>query len=341
LFPLFLRTHYYHDPLSKTPVLFTIHDLSFRGNFAAERFSLLELGGEYFTPDSLEFYGGLSFVKAGILYSDILATGSHRYLEDICTKENGFRLDGVLNARKDRLFGVINGINVEVWNPESDQCIVRNYSCSDLSGKAECRKQLIRDAGWDPQSNAPVIAWITRFAKQKGLDLIKEGLERILDQNILLLILGTGGGDRSRAFFENFKQRCGKRLHVAFHEEETFKHRVISGSDFLLMPGRYEPGEVNPMYNLRYGSVPIASTKGCLDDMVVEWNETSQTGNGFKFQPYTVEALMDTLRKAMRAFENKQSWNKLMLNGMNTNFSWKNSALAYMSLYDQAIQLKS
>ncbi len=340
LFPLFLRTHYYHDPLTKTPVLFTIHNLAYQGNFPRESFSLLELGPEYFTPDSLEFYGTLSFIKAGLLYSDILTTVSHRYSQEIQTDEFGCKLQGVLSSRKERLFGVLNGIDEDLWNPETDEHIVRKYSFRDLSGKSECRRHLLSMNGFETESDSPVLAMITRFAMQKGLDLVEEVADAILDMKTFLMVLGTGGS-RYERFFQKLEARHPDQVSVVLSFDEPYAHQLEAGADLFLMPSRYEPCGLNQMYSLKYGTIPVVRATGGLDDTVEEWSDQSQTGNGFKFESYTSDAFLEAIKRARGKFEDKHAWNALIQNGMRSNFSWKSSALRYLSLYDQAIQLKS
>ena len=340
LLPLFLRTHYYQDALNKTPVLFTIHNIAYQGNFSGQRFSLLELGPEYFTPESLEFYGTVSFLKAGLLYSDILTTVSPRHAQEIQTDEYGCKMQGVLRMRKDRLFGVLNGIDEEIWNPETDSHIVKNYSADDLAGKAKCKRHLLEEAGWDVNSDRPVVAMISRFALQKGIDLVERAADRILDRKVFLMILGTGGA-RYEGFFEKLRSRRPDQVSIALRFDDAYAHRLEAGADMFLMPSRYEPCGLNQMYSLKYGTIPVVRATGGLDDTVQEWEEQSQTGNGFKFGPYKPEALLQTFDRALETFEDKQKWNKMILNGMRANFSWRNSALRYMALYDQAVQLKS
>jgi len=340
LLPIFLRTHYLHDQVSKTPVLFTIHNIAYQGNFSGHRFSLLELGPEYFTPESLEFYGTVSFLKAGLLYSDILTTVSPRHAQEIQTDEYGCKMQGVLRTKKERLFGVLNGIDEQIWNPETDVHIVKNYSFSDLSGKAECKRHLLTEAGWDANSDWPLIAMISRLALQKGIDLVVQAADRILDRKAFLMILGTGGA-RYERFFETLRSRRPDQVSIALRFDEVYAHRLEAGADMFLMPSRYEPCGLNQMYSLKYGTVPVVRATGGLDDTVQEWDDENQTGNGFKFGPYKSEALVQAFDRARKTFEDKQTWNKMMQDGMRANFSWRNSALKYMSLYDQAIQLKS
>ena len=340
LFPLFLQTHYHHDPLSKTPVLFTIHNVAYQGNFGKESFSLLELGPEYFTHESLEFYGSLSFLKGGLLYSDILTTVSPRYSREIQTDENGSRMQGVLRARKDRLFGVLNGMDDGVWNPETDPQIAKNYSWRDTAGKAECRTQLLEEAGFKYVEDRPILAILTRFAMQKGMDLIEAVAEKILDLDTYLFVLGTGGA-RYEQFFRDLQEKHPDRVSAAIRFDEEYAHRLQAGADMLLMPSRYEPCGLNQMHGMKYGTVPIVRATGGLDDTVEEWNPETKTGTGFKFEPYEADPFLEAVTRARSAFCNRTTWEHLMRNGMHANFCWKNSALIYLSLYDQAIQLKS
>ena len=339
LFALFLKTHYYNDPLSKTPVLFTVHNLSYQGNFAGDRFSLLDLGLEYFTSESLEFYGTVSFLKAGLLYSDVITTVSPRYSREIQTDELGCKLQGVLRTRKDRLFGVLYGLDDKVWNPETDRHIV-NYSSRDLSGKQANRRDLLTEAGWNTSSEWPILCIVTRFAMQKGLDLFEKAAEQMLDLKTFFMVLGTGGS-RFEKFFQQLMDLKPDQVHVAVRFDEAFAHRLKAGADLFLMPSRYEPCGLSQMRSLKYGTVPVVHATGGLDDTVEDWNEVEQTGNGFKFEQYKVEALLAAVKRARRTFENKQAWNRLIQNGMRADFSWKNSALRYMALYDEAMQLKS
>ena len=340
LFPLFLRTHYSHDELSKTPVVFTIHNIAYQGNFPGERFGLLELGGEYFTSDYLEFYGHVSFLKAALLYSDILTTVSKRYSQEIQTPEYGSRLDGVLRSRNNRLFGVLNGIDEEVWNPEKDPMLISNYSVKSLEGKVACRKDLLSEAGFDAETSRPVIGMISRLAAQKGFDLMEEAAERILNMDSLLLVLGTGE-KRYEVFFESLRLRRPDQVAIAMKFDNVLAHKIEAGADMFLMPSRYEPCGLNQMYSLKYGTVPIVRATGGLDDSVQEWDSQSGTGNGFKFSEYTSESLLNAAARARKAFEDKEAWQTIMKNGMKGNYSWKSSALQYLTIYDQAIQLKS
>ncbi len=340
LLPLFLKTHYYHEALSKSAVVFTIHNIAYQGNFPGNRFSLLELGQEFFNSENVEFFGAVSYLKSGLLYSDLVSTVSRRYAQEIMTSEFGCRMQGVLSSRKERVFGVLNGIDEEIWDPESDPHIVRNFNSTDLSGKLECRRDLLRLAGWDPELSRPVIAIISRLALQKGLDLLETAVDGLLQLDTQLMVLGSGG-QRYERFFQRLQAKRPDRVNVTLRFDDVLAHRMEAGADMFLMPSRYEPCGLNQMYSLRYGTAPIVRATGGLDDTVEEWNEESGKGNGFKFQEYDAEAMLRAVSRARNCFENKSSWTRMLKNGMSGNFSWRNSALQYMSLYDQAIQLKS
>jgi len=339
LLPLFLRTHYYHDFISRTPVLFTIHNIAYQGNFSADRYSLLELGRDYFTADSTEFFGMVSFLKTGILYSDLLTTVSKRYSYEIQTPEFGYRMDGVLRRRADRLFGVLNGIDDEVWNPETDGLIVRNYSINNLAGKEDCRKELLASAGLNVSTVWPVIGIISRLASQKGFDLLESAGDRILDMGTKLIVLGSGEY-RYEQYFNGLRARRPHQVAVALKFDNVLAHKIEAGADMFLMPSHYEPCGLNQMYSLRYGTVPVVRATGGLDDTVQEWDWNTSSGNGFKFFEYTADALLGAVWRARTAFDNKDAWRQLQQNGMRGNYSWRSSALKYMGLYEQAVHLK-
>jgi starch synthase len=338
--PLFLKTRYAQEAIHDTPVLFTIHNLAYQGNFPSDRFGLLGLGWEYYTSEGVEFYGSVSFLKAGLVFSDILSTVSKRYAQEIQTPEYGYRMDGVLRSRSARLSGVLNGIDEEEWNPQTDRFIARNFSAEDLSGKQACKKDLLASAGLHSETVWPVIGIITRLAAQKGVDLLEAAAHRILDMDAFMVVLGSGEW-RYEQFFERLRSSRPNQVAIAIKFDNALAHKIEAGSDMFLMPSHYEPCGLNQMYSLKYGTVPIVRATGGLDDTVLEWSGNQQTGNGFKFYDYHPDALVDAVARARNAYENKEAWIKIMHNGMRTNFSWKSSALQYLSLYEQAIQLKS
>ncbi|PWT88033.1 MAG: glycogen synthase GlgA [Acidobacteria bacterium] len=340
LLPLFLRTHYYHDNVSRTPVVFTIHNLAYQGIFGPERYGLLELGRDYFTPENLEFKGTVNFMKSGILYSDVVTTVSPRYSLEIQTPEGGFGLDGVLRRRTGRLFGILNGIDQETWDPQRDPYLGEKYSPSNLAGKARCKQEVLQAAGLNPNTSSPAIGIVSRFVAQKGLDLVEAAADRILDMDTMLLILGSGER-RYEQFFDWLRSRRPDRVAAAIKFDNALAHKIEAGADMFLMPSRYEPCGLNQMYSLRYGTVPIVRAVGGLDDTVHEWDWNTRRGNGFKFYGYTPEDLLGAVARARMTFENKAAWHQIMLNGMAGDYSWIHSAMQYLMLYEQAVELKS
>src|SRR3990172_9303857 len=220
----------------------------------------------------------MNFLKAGLLYSDILTTVSKQYSQEIQSKEEGYRLDGVVRARSNRLFPVLNGIDDEIWNPETDSYLSQNYSLSKLQGKSVCRKELLRKAGFDMETDSPLIGMISRLAAQKGFDLLEAAAKEILKANMLLFILGTGES-KYETFFQRLHQRNPGQVAVALRFDEALAHKIEAGADMFLMPSQYEPCGMNQLYSLAYGTVPIVRAVGGLDDTVQEWDPETGSGN--------------------------------------------------------------
>jgi starch synthase len=337
LVPLYLKTHYQKDPFFKsTRSIFTIHNLGYQGNFPKENLALANISDELFTPEGVEFYGHFSFMKAGLLYADILNTVSPSYCREIQTEENGFLMDGVLRLRSTDLHGILNGVDETEWNPSHDSLIASPYSTQDLSGKLQCRKELIQLFALDPDSNRPIACMITRLSHQKGIDLIAGGLEKILDKGIDLIILGNGE-HRYESYFKKMTAEFSGRFaaHIGF--EEKLAHKVLAGSDLLLMPSLYEPCGLTQMYALKYGTVPLVRSVGGLRDSIKKYNAVNGRGTGFKFSQNTLADLLLEIGRALSVYNDKPSWQSLMLNGMETDNSWDNAAKKYQRLYLKAL----
>jgi starch synthase len=340
LTPVFLKTHYHAHPLGRIPVVFTVHNVAYQGVFPSTRFFLLDIGWEYFTSETLEFFGNVNFMKGGLIFTDLITTVSKRYSYEIQTPEFGYKLDGVFRSRSGSLFGILNGIDEEIWNPEKDPLIARRYSLKDLTGKNLCRRELLTSARWNPDTSLPIVGIISRLVTQKGFDLLEAAGERLLSMNLFLVVLGSGES-RYEKFFESLRQRYPDRVALALKFDDVLAHKIEAGADMFLMPSRYEPCGLNQMYSLKYGTVPIVRATGGLDDTVHEWDWNSETGNGFKFYPYSPEALLESAGRARNLYENKSAWLKIMQNGMSGDYSWKNAARQYVELYEKAVQLKS
>src|SRR5229473_7160516 len=299
LVPVLLRTSYSDDPVMKDiPVVFTIHNMGYQGQFSRDVMERAGIPAVTFTPTRLEFYGDVNFLKGGILYSDYVTTVSRRYAQEIQTKEYGYGLDGVARGRGDRLVGILNGVDYAAWNPEKDKLIAAKYSAKDLSGKQVCKQDLLEVFGLPAEHlSRPLIGIVSRFADQKGCDLIAEKAHELMREDLALVVVGAGEKkyeDLFRALVAAYPGRVG--LKIAY--DNTLAHKVEAGADMFLMPSRYEPSGLNQMYSLKYGTVPIVRATGGLDDSIEPFDVEHGTGTGFKFKEYTGEALLFAVRKA-------------------------------------------
>jgi starch synthase len=308
----------------------TIHNLGYQGIFAPAQLAEVGLGRELFNPSFLEFYGDINFLKGGIVYADAITTVSPRYAQEIQTPEYGFRLDGLLRSRRDRLFGILNGVDYAEWNPEADPHIAARYSDRDLSGKRACKLALLEEMGL-PAGNIerPLIGIVSRFANQKGFDLIADVSEALAREDVSFAILGSGE-PRFEEMFRYFSQARPDKFGARIGYDDDLAHRIEAGADIFLMPSRYEPCGLNQIYSLRYGTVPVVRATGGLDDTIDE-------STGFKFSEYSGEALLNTVRTALAAYQDREAWCRMMVNGMQKDYSWDASAGTYSGLYKYLI----
>jgi starch synthase len=337
LVPLLMRTSYGDDPLIKDiPVVFTIHNMGYHGQFGRDVLWRSGIPEILFHREALEFYGNVNFLKAGLIYSDYLTTVSKRYAEEIRTPEFGFGLDGVARSRGNRLVGILNGVDYSAWSPEKDKLIAVKYSAKDLSGKQVCKQDLLQTFGLPLEhSGWPVIGIVSRFADQKGFDLIAQKAYELMREDLVLVVLGTGEGryeDLFRALAATFPSRVG--LKIAY--DNALAHKVEAGADMFLMPSRYEPCGLNQIYSLRYGTVPIVRATGGLDDTVEMFDLEHGTGTGFKFSHYDGAGLMWAVKQALHHYADERIWKRIQLNGMAKDFSWKAPAAEYAKLYEAA-----
>src|SRR5882672_9690061 len=336
LVPVLLRTSYGDDPLVKDiPVVFTIHNMGYQGQFGKEVLDRAGIPIATFTPAGIEFYGNVNFLKAGIVYSDYVTTVSKRYAQEIQTPEYGYGLNGVARARGKRLVGILNGVDYSTWNPAKDPYLPAKYSPKDLSGKAVCKKDVLQVFGLPDDSGRPLLGIVSRFADQKGFDLIAEVAHEIMREDLSLVVLGTGERryeDLFRALAAAYPERAA--VNIAY--DNAIAHKVEAGSDMFLMPSRYEPCGLNQIYSLKYGTVPIVRATGGLDDTIELFDLEHGTGTGFKFWDYTGGALLYTIRQALHQFADERIWKRIQLNGMEKDFSWKTPAAEYVKLYEAA-----
>jgi starch synthase len=335
--PVLLRTSYADDPAVKDlPVVFTIHNMGYHGQFNRDVLTRAAIPRAVFHPGGIEFYGNVNFLKGGLIYSDYLTTVSRKYAQEIQTPEFGYGLDGVVRDRADRLIGILNGVDYTEWNPTKDPHIAAKYSVRDLSGKLACKRDLLAEFEM-PQENLslPIVGIVSRFADQKGFDLIAERAHELMRENLSLVVLGTGDRryeDLFRALAAAYPGRAGVK--IAY--DNTLAHKVEAGADIFLMPSRYEPCGLNQIYSLKYGTVPVVRATGGLDDTIEPFDLEHGTGTGFKFGEYSGGALINALKQALQHHVDERIWRRIQLNGMVKDFSWKNPAAEYARLYEVA-----
>jgi len=335
--PLLLRTSYGDDPvLSDLPVVFTIHNMGYHGLFAREALTRAGIPPEVFHPGGVEFFGNVNFLKGGLIYSDYLTTVSRKYAQEIQTPEFGFGLEGVVRSRADRLVGILNGVDYAAWSPDRDTLIPAKYSATNLAGKQTCKLALLEEFKLVKDNpHRPVLGIVSRFADQKGFDLIAEIIRELLHEDVLIAVLGTG----ERRYEEMFRALTSDypgRVGVVIAYDNRLAHLVEAGSDIFLMPSRYEPCGLNQIYSLRYGTVPVVRATGGLDDTIEPFDLEHGTGTGFKFTEYSGGALLHAIRQALQHYSNDGVWNRIRLNGMAKDFSWNTSAAEYAKLYEAA-----
>jgi len=338
LVPVLLRTSYGDDPSVKDiPVVFTIHNMGYHGLFPKEVLERAGIPQVLYNPGALEFYGSVNFLKGGLIYSDFLTTVSKKYAQEIQTPEYGWGLDGVVRGRADRLIGILNGVDYSVWSPDKDKLIPMKYSAKDMSGKHVCKQALLELFGIAPEHAArPVIGIVSRFADQKGFDLIAEKALELMKEELSLVVVGSGDRKYEEMFLalaDAFPGRAGVK--IAY--DNTIAHKIEAGADMFLMPSRYEPCGLNQIYSLKYGTVPIVRATGGLDDTVEPFDLEHGTGTGFKFSEYSGNAMMYAIRQALHHCTDERIWRRIQLNGMAKDFSWKGPAAQYAKVYEAAL----
>ena len=337
LAPVFLKTIYKDDPdLARVATLLTIHNLGYQGIFWHYDMHLLNIGWEYFTPESLEFFGHINFLKGGIVFSDILNTVSKQYSREIQTPEFGCGLDGILTTRREDLYGIVNGIDYTDWSPEADKFLPARYNAGDPANKTLCKKALQQAFDLPADPSIPLAATISRLADQKGFNLISDAMEEMAGLGMQYVVLGTG----ERKYHDLLTQLAKKyprAFSVKIAYDNALAHLIEAGSDLFLMPSQYEPCGLNQLYSLKYGTVPVVRGVGGLEDTIVDYTKFPQRGTGFKFYEYTKEAMLDAIDRALSLYRDKKAWQDLIGRCMKEDFSWGKSAREYVELYKKAI----
>jgi len=341
LIPAYLKSIYQNDPFySRAATVFTIHNIAYQGLFRKEKFGLTGLPREMYSPEGVEFWERINFMKAGMVYADAINTVSRKYSEEIQTPEYGYGLEGILRRRKDSLYGILNGVDYEDWDPARDRSLTARFDLKDPSGKRECKKDLLKEFHLPPSlENAPLFGMISRLADQKGFDLLMEILEPFFALDIGFILLGTGDQKYHDLFTqvaEKYPQKAGIR--IAY--DDRLAHKIEAGADFFLMPSKYEPCGLNQIYSLKYGTIPVVRATGGLDDTIVHYNPTTGNGNGFKFARYDAKEFFNTIKLAISFYSQPAHRKQLLYNAMTADFSWKKSAEAYLQLYRKALEKK-
>jgi starch synthase len=342
LIPAYLKTLYNKDKLfSKTATLYSIHNVAYQGIFGKEVFEKTCLPKRFFSSNGVEHYGKINFMKAGIIYADIINTVSQKYSEEIQTEEYGCGLQRILKDRANVLFGVMNGVDYTEWNPETDKFIVANYNANDLSGKMKCKEDLLLQFNLPISlKNLPLLGVVSRLAEQKGFDLLAETLDDLMAYDIGFILLGTGN-EIYHKLFQEFARRYPERIGVYIAYDNKLAHKIEAGADIFLMPSRYEPCGLSQIYSLKYGTIPLVRATGGLDDTIQDYNSKDGTGNGFKFGEYKANAFLDKVKEALKIFSKREKWDQLMKNAMSEDFSWERSAKVYLGLYEKALSMRA
>ncbi len=339
--PTYLRTMLGDDPFwGGMATVFTIHNLAFQGRYRAGRFASTGFPREYFSPEAFEYEGDMNLMKACIKFAHKLTTVSPRYAKEIQTLEYGEGLDGVLRTRAGDLQGILNGVDYTVWNPEIDPHIAAPYSADDLGGKARCKAALQRGFGLPESPDTPLFGIVSRLVWQKGIDLLADAMDDLAALGVQVVILGTGARDLEHRVREAAR-RYPEQVAVHFGYDIPRSHRVQAGSDFFLMPSRYEPCGLSQLYALRYGTVPIVRRTGGLADSVHDFNTVHRrkgTATGIVYVPNTAQSIVRAVNRAVQLYRDSEALAVIIRTGMDADFSWTRSCEAYERCYAEAIK---
>lgn len=338
---LLLKERYGHlDFYKSMSTVFTIHNLEYQGNFPSYVLNLLNCGYEVFHSEKAEFYGMFSFMKAGLVYSDIISTVSAVYAQEIQTPQYGERLEGLLAKRSGDLYGILNGISYEEFNPETDKAIAKNFNADNVQAKKENKHALQKEMGL-PVSDVPVVGLISRLSGQKGLNLIIDAIDDILRKDLQFVLLGAGDDYYQDQFRRISDQYPGKiAIHIGFNAH--LAQQIYAGSDMFLMPSRFEPCGLGQIISLRYGTVPIVRATGGLAETITDYDSDHERGNGFSFNQFSSVEMLDAIERALKLYGGKPGeWDKLVVRALNTDFSWDVSAKKYEDLYLHATEKRN
>jgi starch synthase len=326
-----------YPEIAAAKTILTIHNLGFQGLFEQSEWTLLNLDPAYFTPQYLEFYGKINFLKGGLIFADKLTTVSPTYAQEIMTEEQGFGLEGVVRQRAGDLIGILNGVDYDQWNPWTDPYLEQHRGENNLTVKRNCKKHMRQMLGLPDLPGIPVLAMISRLASQKGFDLVESVFEVLMERDLQFALLGSGDL-RYADFFRAAAKRYPDRVAARIGFDELMAHRIEAGADLFLMPSLYEPCGLNQMYSLKYGTIPIVRAIGGLRDTVQDYDRERESGTGFVFEPYDAQAMLQAIDRGLSTYRDRNEWAELQRRAMAMDYSWNRSAAAYSNLYQQLLQ---
>jgi starch synthase len=338
MLPFLLKVQYKTDTYANIRTLYTVHNLKYQGLFPKRLLGdILGVGDEYFTSDKLEFNGNVNSLKAGLVYSDIISTVSPSYALEIQYPHFGEGLDGLLRARNNQLYGVLNGVDYEAYNPKTDTMIFENYDADDWKqGKAVNKMELQKTLGLSVKPDVPILGIVSRLVSQKGWDLLARVLKEVLELDLQIVVLG-GGESSYEDMFKYAAYKNPEKVAVNIGYDDTLAHRIYAGSDMFLMPSLFEPCGLGQLFSLRYGTIPIVRETGGLKDTVKPFNEFTNDGNGFSFTNYNAHDMLYTINRALSFYSKPDIWDMLVKRAMSCDFSWERSAEKYVEIYNKMI----
>ncbi len=341
LIPLYIKNNFKTDGLfDSTAALFTIHNIEYQGLFSKHTLKHANIDDKLFYPTGpVEFFEKVSFLKTGIVFSDVINTVSNTYAKELLTSEFGAGMENILIERKNDFFGILNGANYTDWDPETDSCIPYKYSAKDLSGKLKNKKYLSDRFKLIFNQDLPLIGMVSRMVDQKGFDIFQKIAEDLMKLDANWIILGSGESEYEN-MFRLLEEKYPSKVSVHIGYNDELSHLIEAAADIFLMPSHFEPCGLNQIYSLKYGTVPVVRKTGGLADTVFDWDDskmTTKTGTGFLFKDYTGKALIESVNRALKTFRDKKSWDRIRKNGMVMDYSWNISAKEYLNLYEIAL----
>jgi len=333
------KKHYNNDPYFKnSKTVFTIHNIAYQGQFSHELLEKFDFPSSLFNPKELEFYGKVNLLKGGIISSDLVITVSPRYAEEIKTPEYGYWLDGVLRSvsNENKLVGIMNGLDYDVWDPEKDNALYMKYCSDNLEGKKINKLKLRKGLGFKSKENKPLIGIVSRLADQKGIDLVVDSLDQILNLGVELVILGTGDKNYENILTEDMN-KYGNSFSAIIGYNDKKARAIYAGSDMFLMPSRFEPCGLGQLMALKYGTVPIVRGTGGLLDSIIDYKRNAELGNGFVFHEFEEEEMLKAIKNAISVYNNPSEWIQLVKKAMAENFSWRKASNLYLQHYQNLL----